>query len=353
MRLLLLLVIFWIIASGSAFEVSPAQPNPGDTITLEGTASPGQEVSLGSSFSLNLPVSAGKYEYATEVTIPQKPNRITVTARDVEDFNAGVKMGIWITKSFPASSGTAMISQRNVPPGRYDLKMFGNARPGSTNIPVSVEAETEVKADSQGRYALDIDTSGIPAGEYRIEAGGETKTIQIGSASLASSSGDSSPSDERGSEISDTEEKIKAKPSAKPVRITPVVIRWYANGLGLDAENTSQYEEAERLLKKRISDGYWKIIARGEPLTEEAGDCLQEYCLVRGSGACQECRDKDILLKGSYANNLSANESAISLVNKSDSPTSEPVNKGGFWSRIWDWVSQLFGLMMGAAGHIN
>lgn len=347
MRLLLLLVIFWIMASGSAFEVSPANPNPGDTITLEGIASPGQEVSLGSSFSLNLPVSAGRYEYATEVTIPQKPNRITVTARDVEDFNAGVKMGIWITKSFPASSGTARISQRDVPPGRYDLKMFGNALPGSTDIPVSVEAETEVKADSQGRYALDIDTSGIPAGEYKIEAAGETKTIQIGAPPLASSSGDSRPSDKTGS---DTDETIQSKPSAKPVRITPAVIRWYAIGLGLDGENTSQYEEAERLLKKRISDGYWKIIARGEPLTEEAGDCLQEYCLVRGSGACRECRDKDILLKGGLANNLSANESAV---NQSDSPTAEPAEKRSFWSRIWDWVSSLFGLKMGAAGYIN
>lgn len=349
-----LLGIFLIISISSAFEVSPANPNPGDTITLEGEAPPEEEVSLGSSFSINLPVSAGKYEYATEVTIPQKPNRITVTASNVQDFNAGVKMGIWITKSFPASSGTARISQKDIPPGSYNLKMFGNALPGSTAIPVSIKAETEVKADSQGRYSLDIDTSGIPEGEYRIEAAGETKTIQIGAASSTSSSSVASPSEHKDSETEDSE-IIQAKPAAKTVKITPNVVFWYANITGIETENSSQYEEAEKQLKKRLLDGYWKIIARGEPLTEEAGDCLQEYCLVRGSGACRECRDKDILLKGG-ASNLSAKneaEAAISRTNQSTSQTAEPVKKRGFWKMIMEWISRLFGMQMGAASYIN
>ena len=79
---------------------------------------------------MNLPVTAGKYEYETTVEIPQKPNRFTVAARNVEDFNAGVKLGIWITKSFKADGGTARISQGDVPPGRYNLKMFGRGSAG-------------------------------------------------------------------------------------------------------------------------------------------------------------------------------------------------------------------------------
>jgi hypothetical protein len=61
MRALQLLIIFLLISISSAFslDVSPTNPNPGDTITLIGMASPNEEVSLRSSFSMNLPVAAG------------------------------------------------------------------------------------------------------------------------------------------------------------------------------------------------------------------------------------------------------------------------------------------------------
>ena len=71
-------------------------------MVLTGVAKPGSQLSFQSSFTMNLPVTAGKYEYETTVEIPQKPNRFSVAARNVEDFNAGVKFGIWITKSFKA-----------------------------------------------------------------------------------------------------------------------------------------------------------------------------------------------------------------------------------------------------------
>jgi hypothetical protein len=46
-----------------------------------------------------------------------------------------------------------------------------------------VAAETQVRANSNGKYNLDIDTSDIPAGEYKIDVAGEIKTIQIGGSS--------------------------------------------------------------------------------------------------------------------------------------------------------------------------
>ena len=304
MRALWVLTVFSLLSLSSAFEVMPGNPNPGDMITLTGSSSPNETVSLRSSFSMNLPVSAGQYDYVTKVTIPQTPNRITISARNVKDFNAGVKIGIWITKGFSASGGTVSLSQSDVPAGSYTLKMFGEALPGSTAVAVSVEAETEVKADSQGRYLLDIDTSGIPAGEYRIEAAGETKTIQIGTTSPSSSS-----SSQNIGSLKETNAHINpARKAAKKVDITPEVVRWYANKTGLKIENRSQLYKAELLLKKRLSDGNWKIIGRGEPLTEEAGNCLEEYCLVRGNGACTTCREKDILLKESSVTNVSNTE---------------------------------------------
>ncbi len=173
-------LVLALISLASAFEVSPANPSPGEEIVIEGTADPNEEVNLRSGFQMDLPVAGGKYEYETSVEIPQKPNRFTVTAQNVKDLNAGVKMVIWITKRFEASGGVATVSQANVPPGRYSLKMFGEALPGSSVVPVKVIAETAVKADSSGRYSLAIDTSGIPAGDYSIEGDGDSKTVRIG-----------------------------------------------------------------------------------------------------------------------------------------------------------------------------
>ncbi len=175
------LLVLVLISLASAFEVSPTNPSPGDEIIISGVADPNEDVSLRSSFQMDLPVAASKYEFATSVEIPQKPNRFTVTAQNVKDLNAGVKVVIWITKRFEASGGIATVSQADVPPGRYNLKMFGEALPGVSVVPVKVEAETVVMADSGGKYSLAIDTSGIPAGDYSIAGDGDSKTIRIGS----------------------------------------------------------------------------------------------------------------------------------------------------------------------------
>ena len=178
---ILVIALISLTSIASAFEVSPANPGPGEEIVIEGTSAPNEEVRLLSSFQMDLPVSGGKYEYETRVLIPQKPNRFTVTARNVKDINVGVKMVIWITKRFEASGGVATVSQSDVPPGKYNLKMFGEASSGAEVVPVKVEAETAVKADSEGKYSLTIDTTGIPAGDYNIKGDGDTKTIRIGS----------------------------------------------------------------------------------------------------------------------------------------------------------------------------
>jgi hypothetical protein len=184
---LIAIIIYVVIPVGLAFELSPENPKPGQEVTLTGTGKPGEELSFRSSFTMNLPVTGGEYGYETTVQVPQKPNHFTVSANNVQDFYAGVKFGIWITKSFQVSGGTIRISQADVPPGRYNLKMFGKALPGSTKVPVNIEAQTQVKADPAGTYKLAIDTTGIPAGDYRIQGAGDVKTIRLGGGSASAS----------------------------------------------------------------------------------------------------------------------------------------------------------------------
>ena len=112
-------------------------------------------------------------------------------------------------------------------------------------------------------------------------------------------------------------------------------------------QNSSQYDMAEKLLKKRLSGGYWKIIARGQPFTEEAGDCQEEYCLVRVKDACTVCREKDMILKmGSPSNNSSINATHLAALpsKQNASQAAEPVQRKSFISMLLDSIRQLLGL---------
>lgn len=355
---LALLLIIAIISLSSAFDVSPSNPQPGDKITLTGIASPGEIVNLRSSFQMDLPVSGGRYEYATSVEIPQKPNRFTVTARNVKDLNAGVKMVIWITKRFQSQGGVATISHADVPPGRYNLKMFGDASDGASTVPVKVEAETGVKADSTGSYSLVIDTSGIPAGDYSIEGGGDSKTIRIGSASATPSARYSgSGSESSGGESSSDTSYSYTTESPKSVSITPEIIRWYAAKTGLNPDDPDKYAEAEKNLRNRLKGGYWLVIAKGSPMTEEAGNCDEDYCLVRGIDACTTCREKDTLIKlendsskpqrylDAIKEEIADKENQTSLENQSQETPAQAVSsiqeKKGYIDGLLQWILQL------------
>lgn len=175
---ILMLTFIWVSPSIS-FELSAESITAGKNLIITGTSEPNSEQDFLTRFTMNLPVTSGRYSYETEVRVPNKPNRFAVTARNVQNLDAAVKMGIWITKSFDAHSGTVYLSADDIPPGMYKLKVSGSAIPGKNEVPITIEAETAAKADSKGRYKLVIDTTGIPEGEYEIEGDGDSKTVQI------------------------------------------------------------------------------------------------------------------------------------------------------------------------------
>lgn len=182
MKINIILIIFMLIPVGSAFDISPTNPCPGDNVILTGTANPGEPVRLISSFEMDIPVVNGKYEYvAKNVEIPQKPNKFAFTVGNVKELNLGVKIGMWLSMPVEIVGRTASISRSDVPPGRYSLKMFGEAVEGATFVPIRVKVETISHADQNGKYRLCIDTTGIPEGKYKIQCLGKTKMITIGS----------------------------------------------------------------------------------------------------------------------------------------------------------------------------
>jgi hypothetical protein len=69
------------------------------------------------------------------------------------------------------------------------------------------------------------------------------------------------------------------------VAITPEVITRYAGHIGLDPKNQGQYLKAEKGFSNMVYKGHWKVIFKGDPLAEKAGDYVDKYCLVRGIDA--------------------------------------------------------------------
>ena len=185
----ILILIFALLFSTTAnaaileLEIAPKNPEPGDEITISGIASPNQEITIASSFKDIIQVSAGKYKYdLKDIEVPSKPNRFTVTTKNVENLRVGVKILIWITKSFPASGGVATISHSDVLPGNYDIKIFGDAVNGASTVDLHVTASLKTKADSNGNFKAKIGTKGLPPGIYTLTAAapdGASKTISV------------------------------------------------------------------------------------------------------------------------------------------------------------------------------
>ena len=207
-----LMLIFILISPGISFELSADSVTAGDNLIITGTSEPNSENTFISSFTMNLPVTSEKYNYETEIKVPNKPNRFSVTARNVQNLDAGMKMGIWITKSFESHDGVVHLSVADIPPGMYRLKVSGNAMPGANEVPITIEAETGVLADSSGSYKLVIDTTGIPESDYLIEGDGDEKTVRILSKGESSSS--ASAISEAEKEIAAYKDKIEINLSA-------------------------------------------------------------------------------------------------------------------------------------------
>lgn len=323
--IILLFLLTFLCTPVMAFETEVME----GSLTVSGKAAPDEKLKFAASFQMQLPVEADQYEYETRITVPQKPNRFTVKVQNVQEINAGVKMGIWLTRHFEASGGVATLSQSNVPPGSYDLKIFGQALGGSSSILVDVTAETEVKADENGDYNLAIKTPGMPSGQYTIRGAGQTKTLQVNATDHQVSSSGTASSPSPG-----------PQPSA-PVEISREVLEWYSTRIGKDASNSTQLAETETLLKSRLKGGYWKVISRGEPLTEEAGACLQNYCLVRGNGACSSCRQKDQILKNGKSS-PSTPRTQSSTRNESNDSSKPKTQTDNLITRLLNWVIDLF-----------
>jgi hypothetical protein len=63
--------------------------------------------------------------------------------------------------------------------GKKDVKVYGEAADGATSVNLNVASFIKRISDSSGYFELDVDTGGVPEGEFLITAGGIEKTVHI------------------------------------------------------------------------------------------------------------------------------------------------------------------------------
>ncbi|MHC1756360.1 MAG: hypothetical protein AB9861_13195 [Methanosarcina sp.] len=178
---ILVLLLFSPAAAAGEWNVAPSTPYIGDNLVITGNVTPNQELTAEVSFEKTVIASGGKYEYSiTKVKIPEgKNNLFTVKAEQVKNLNVQVKKLLWITLNKDAIGGTATISQSKVPPLTYEVKMYGDALEGESNVKLRITASQTINADSKGNFRYEYGTDTMPEGDYIITIGDTSKTITL------------------------------------------------------------------------------------------------------------------------------------------------------------------------------
>ena len=214
----LMLVFFTPLSSAEVMEldVSPQVVDSGDVITISGKASPGEVVWLGSSFELPLPVSDGRYYRKFDgINFPDGEKKFSVTAENIKNLDVTLyPMLLWSTIEINCSgqnmtiaipkfgqsrtspldqsideTGTVSFSMSfpvekfgmslNIDGDKY-ITVSGDAVDGASTVNLKLATSLRRTADSGGSFSFDMNTNGIPDGEFLITAGGKTEIVYIG-----------------------------------------------------------------------------------------------------------------------------------------------------------------------------
>jgi hypothetical protein len=160
------------------FEIIPPQPRAEDDVTIRGTSS-AESVDIAMTFTRTVPVKGGKYKYRMHDTeVPERPNRLTVRAQNVRDLKVRVKILLWMTRRARASEGVAEICECDVPSGKYDILIEGNAAEGQSQVNLTVTASRTIKVEN-GRFEETFSTRTIPADEFELTVAEQTEVIQL------------------------------------------------------------------------------------------------------------------------------------------------------------------------------
>lgn len=206
-------------ASVTELIVNPEVVDEGGEVSITGKASAGETVWIGSSFVISLSVYDGKYSQKFEgIYFPPagdnaivKKKQFSVTAENVKDIRVSINPSpVPFMNKYPlsgplaATNGVATLKitipvelygvKKDVS-GEKNVEVYGKAAEGATSVDLQVKSEIQVTADSDGFFSFNINTGGLPKGEFNVTAGDKEKPVYLGTTPKATSDGSSSASE--------------------------------------------------------------------------------------------------------------------------------------------------------------
>jgi hypothetical protein len=211
-------------ASVTELNVEPDVVDPGEVVTISITGkatTPWEVVWLSSSFELPLDVDEGKYSREfIGIDFPEGEKEFSVRAENIKNLRVSIpeaKFGLTVTIicdgetiKVIASKGLLKITIQEEPrkiinnvvtfsfslpidtslgeiniDGEKDVEIEGDAADGETSVDLKIATSIKRIADSNRDFSLDINTEGVPEGEFLITARGtdgeiKEKTVYIG-----------------------------------------------------------------------------------------------------------------------------------------------------------------------------
>ena len=315
--ILVLLSISPAAASVSKWDFSPQNPVSGDTLSIIGGASPGEKTDLFVNFEKTVPVSGGKFEYVLEdVKIPEGlKNSFKVEASGAKNLNVRVKMVIWITKSSDASGNTATVSQSNVPPGTYTIRIDGDAGEGVSEVNLKITAFQEIEADSNGDFSYSYNTKSVPPGNFEIKVGGMSKEINVQPKGILGSTQDSTQGSTLGSTQDSTQRSTLGSTQGSTQGST------LGSTSGSNSTNSSSGETEKTIIQSHKTSDSTSVssitgsspVKTGSPLEPGDSKNLEGKVVSGNSNPNKDVEEKDTQKQPSGEGNKTSNSSQSSV----------------------------------------
>ncbi len=180
--LALILSVGCAAAALTELQISPKNPKVGDSVTISGKASPNEVLSAEITFIQNVTVSNGEYKYDPgKISMPAGTTNSIITAEGVKNLAISTNiLGIKLSRSFDASADTATVSMPNIPKGRYNLVISGEAA-GQDQVQLTMTAKINIKADKKGKFKYSYKTDYVPPGKFTIKIEDQTKEVTLSS----------------------------------------------------------------------------------------------------------------------------------------------------------------------------
>jgi hypothetical protein len=198
--LLVLVTAVLLMTSTAMAEVtnlsySPLNPSPGDEVTVSGTASPNEEISVSVSFEKIQSVSDGSYDYHIgKITIPPGSESFSLRAEGVDSLDITLYVLGQKLPSLPVTvnNGVATFGTSKITSGTYDIGVSGTS--SSSEVTLSFGGKGSITADSDGYFEYPYTTENMPEGNFALTVGGQTLSIPLGTTDGSSDDDDSSSS---------------------------------------------------------------------------------------------------------------------------------------------------------------